>query len=234
MVRGGRAAAAARIVSSQHARPPPRSLAQCHQPLRGVMTTTGGRSAVVPRTVAVTLPAVVGRSDDVGDDRHALASTDETVQPIRLGRRHLHHRHAERLREPTGVHRREPGLRAARDPDDRAMTAAAAQGIERSPFARDRRAVEIDERNLRARIRGTQTPAHAFRPRESAVEQRQPFDRPSPAADRARPYIDPRQVEPFQRRHRAGRARLLHAATRPTRRRRRCPCDGFPERRSPG
>ena len=36
MVRGGRAAAAARIVSSQHARPPPRSLAQCHQPLRGV------------------------------------------------------------------------------------------------------------------------------------------------------------------------------------------------------
>ena len=43
-----------------------------------------------------------------------------------------------------------------------------------------------------------------------SVEQRQPLDRPSPAADRARPYVDPRQVEPFLRRHRAGRARLLH------------------------
>src|SRR5215475_3584734 len=47
------------IVSSQQATPPPRSLAHCHQPLRGVMMTSGGKLALLPAIVAVTLKARV-------------------------------------------------------------------------------------------------------------------------------------------------------------------------------
>jgi len=40
--------------------PPPRSLAQVHQPLRGVMITNGGKARLVPSMVAVTLKASEG------------------------------------------------------------------------------------------------------------------------------------------------------------------------------
>jgi len=55
----GLADCAARMISSQQARPPPRSLAQLHQPLRGVITTRGAALLSVPSTVATTLTACV-------------------------------------------------------------------------------------------------------------------------------------------------------------------------------
>src|SRR5438552_18719322 len=47
-----------RITSSQQAMPPPRSLAHVHQPLLGVITTSGGREASPAPIEAVTLSAV--------------------------------------------------------------------------------------------------------------------------------------------------------------------------------
>ena len=47
----------ARMISSQHAKPPPRSLAHHHHPLRGVMTTKGAAPLSVPETTATTLNA---------------------------------------------------------------------------------------------------------------------------------------------------------------------------------
>ena len=49
-----------RINSSQHAIPPPRSLAQLHQPLRGVMITNGGNVRFVPWILPITLNASAG------------------------------------------------------------------------------------------------------------------------------------------------------------------------------
>jgi hypothetical protein len=45
------------MISSQQAKPPPRSLAQFHHPLRGVITTTGAAFLSVPGIHAVTLNA---------------------------------------------------------------------------------------------------------------------------------------------------------------------------------
>src|SRR5688572_2155199 len=45
--------------SSQQAMPPPRSLAHEYQPLRGVMTISGGSAALTPLILAVTLNEVV-------------------------------------------------------------------------------------------------------------------------------------------------------------------------------
>jgi len=53
--RSGLAAASVRIVSNQHPSPPPRSLAHCHQPLYGVMTTKGASVGSRPAIFAVTL-----------------------------------------------------------------------------------------------------------------------------------------------------------------------------------
>ena len=89
------------------------------------------------------------------------------------------------------------------------MTAAAAQRVERSAFARNRGTVEIDEGDLRVPIRRTQPPVHAPGSRESAVEQRQPFDRFSPGRDRARPHVDAGQMKALHRGRCARRARLL-------------------------
>src|SRR6202011_3489644 len=53
----GLASRIARMISSQQAKPPPRSLAHDHHPLRGVITTRGARLLFVPETTAVTLNA---------------------------------------------------------------------------------------------------------------------------------------------------------------------------------
>ena len=53
----GLASRTARMISSQHAKPPPRSLAHHHQPLRGVITTSGAALLSVPETSVTTLNA---------------------------------------------------------------------------------------------------------------------------------------------------------------------------------
>ena len=55
--RDGRVERRVRISSSQHTMPPPRSLAQVYQPLRGVMITSGGSPRSRPAMLAVTLYA---------------------------------------------------------------------------------------------------------------------------------------------------------------------------------
>ena len=46
------------MISSQQAKPPPRSLAHDHHPLRGVITTRGAAPLFVPGTAATTLNAL--------------------------------------------------------------------------------------------------------------------------------------------------------------------------------
>jgi hypothetical protein len=80
-VRRGEAATIARIVSSQQAIPAPRSAAQAHHPLRGVITTSGAREGSLPATVATTLEAwaavrVAYATTRVSASRSASAASD--------------------------------------------------------------------------------------------------------------------------------------------------------------
>jgi len=54
----GGAASSARSDSSQHTSPPPRSAVDCHQELRGVITTSGGLARSRPGKVTTTLRAI--------------------------------------------------------------------------------------------------------------------------------------------------------------------------------
>ena len=104
--RVGPTASSARSVSSQHTIPPPRSAVDCHQELRGVMTTSGAAVAVLAR-------GGTERDDDIAGGRGCSAALGDEPGRIAAGRgrehlfprraRHVDCRHAERFAERLGV-----------------------------------------------------------------------------------------------------------------------------------